>query len=130
MTHPPRLALLLLSLAACRSGRSVEAGALATEVSTARRPEPAAPDTQPDAAPVSAPPPEPAACDAPCDRDEACAVVTPPDCGACVAVLRDRRSERACAAWGCRATTCDTSAWRARCDGQARRCVLVEAAPR
>jgi len=196
MTRPPRLALLLLSLAACRSGRAVEVGALATEAPTTQRPEAPTVDARPDAAPVSAPPdgddrsacaadgdcvltascdclqcgahprslhveacptvcerdacsvrrarcdpatrrcvaapmePAPTACDAPCERDEACAAVTPPDCGPCVAVARDRRSERACAAWGCRATVCDTSAWRARCDAQTRRCVLVEAAPR
>jgi hypothetical protein len=112
MTPPLRLALLALALAACRSGRAAEAGAPVTE--RPPLPSPAAPEVAPAAA-----------CDAPCDRDEDCAVATPPDCGDCVALTRARRGDAACEARGCRATTCDPGAWRARCDARTRRCVRV-----
>jgi hypothetical protein len=66
-------------------------------------------------------------CDGPCFDDRACVVATPPDCGVCVAVTRDQRSEGSCVARGCRANACDERRYGARCDRETHRCVLFEA---
>jgi len=109
----PRALLALALLAGCR-----------TPPPPAPPDLPPAPAPAPPAAPPSLPPPS---CDAPCAADGDCVVATPPDCGDCAAVLRVTPPSLRCVAPGCRATTCDATAFRARCEPRARRCVLVSA---
>ncbi|MFO0603017.1 MAG: hypothetical protein U0324_07570 [Polyangiales bacterium] len=113
----PRTLLALALLAGCRTPPSPAPPDLP--------PAPPAPAPAPPAAPPS--PPAPPSCDAPCVADGDCVVATPPDCGDCVAVLRVTPPSLRCVAPGCRATICDATAFRARCDPGARRCVLAPA---